>query len=80
MDDTLEKNCCRSGAHLIKAQLQDAIRCPDKCVLLAECGTESVGRALVAKVMGNKREIGNALLSIRRGSIFSSRTDKKERR
>lgn len=55
VDDTLEKNCSWSGTHpLIKAQLQDAIRYPDKCVLLAECDTESVGRALVVKVMGTK--------------------------
>jgi ankyrin repeat protein len=55
VDDTLEKNCSWSGTHpLIKAQLQDAIRYPDKCVLLAECDTQSVGRALVVKVMGTK--------------------------
>ncbi|GAM43281.1 hypothetical protein TCE0_047r17968 [Talaromyces pinophilus] len=42
---------------LIKKQIELHLQNPDSCVLLAECGTESVDRALLAKAMVKERSL-----------------------
>lgn len=55
VDEPLEENCIWNGTHLmLQMQLKLALQNVDKCVLLTECATQTVDRALLVKVMHRK--------------------------
>ncbi|OQE16555.1 hypothetical protein PENFLA_c027G10004 [Penicillium flavigenum] len=50
-----KKMCRWDSTHpLIRRQLQNNLRCPEKCQFLAECGTTQVRRALLVKKLQEK--------------------------
>ncbi|KAJ5655031.1 hypothetical protein N7490_002034 [Penicillium lividum] len=50
MEATLESNCLWDFSHpLIKHMLQDALKYPEQCWLLAKCGTKPVKEALLVR-------------------------------
>jgi hypothetical protein len=70
VDDALEKNCFWNGIHpLIKEQLQDALKYPRRCVLLASSDAKSMDRALLVKVIG-KREIPTTICCQYVGTVW----------
>ncbi|KAL5592757.1 hypothetical protein FOBRF1_013065 [Fusarium oxysporum] len=56
VDYVSEKKYVWNGTHpLVEQQLRSHLRAPDKCALLAEYHTESIGRAILAKEVAKER-------------------------